>query len=69
MDRLRELARIRETSIAALLRSAVDQLLAQDDMIEIRKRARRAAASAHYRSGLTDLSVNHDKYLAEDFLR
>jgi hypothetical protein len=62
---LRRLAEIRRRSQAALLRDALDELLA-DDRRSRRIAAARAAFGA-FRSGVSDTSVNHDEALEEAF--
>ena len=56
-------ARRRGVSKAALVREALDVLLARDDGDEALERALRAAGSGA--SGLDDLAERHDAYLAE----
>ncbi len=64
MNGLRELARHRGTSMAQLLREAVDALL---DEARDRQRLQRALESiGGFRSGLSDVAHEHDRYLAED---
>lgn len=63
---LRRLAVERGLSIAALIREAVARLLEDQGREE---RVRRAlAAAGRGSSGLGDVSVRHDDYVAEDFL-
>jgi Arc/MetJ-type ribon-helix-helix transcriptional regulator len=61
---LRDLAALREASVSALIREGVDLLLASSLHLEQRKKALEMIG-AYYDSGLTDVSVNHDKYLAD----
>ena len=52
-------------SMAELIRRSVDRLVRTPQSDEERwKRARAAVGGAH--SGHSDVSVNHDRYLAED---
>lgn len=67
--RLRRLARERRTSMAALIREAVERTYpeASDDSMEARwERALELAANTGFRSGIPDLAENHDFYLNED---
>ena len=64
---LKDLAAFRGTSMADLVREAVDQLLSatgpsQDDL-----RARARASAGRFGSGLPDLAADHDRYLLEAF--
>ena len=64
MERARAEARRRGTSLAALVRDAVDQLLARGDDAELREQAKRAVGGFH--SGRHTTSVEHDDVLAQD---
>lgn len=65
MERLRDLAQRRGVSIASLVRSAVDRLLAES---EDDPRARARNASGRFRSGRSsDTSVEHDRALDRAF--
>ena len=65
---LKELAATQNTSMAELVRQSVDSLLrskvrrSQQD-----KKQRALAAVGRFRSGIQDLSSNHDTYLGEVF--
>jgi Arc/MetJ-type ribon-helix-helix transcriptional regulator len=64
--RVRRLAAQRGKSFAAVIRDAVDQL--PDDEAERRERLQRAlefARNSPFRSGKTDISVEHDREYAE----
>ncbi len=67
VKRLKKLAQEKNESIAALVRQGVDLVLAakthEDEMLEKRRRA--ILVSGRFNSGLPDLGVNHDYYLAE----
>lgn len=63
---LRELAAQRKVSIASLVREGVERILA--DNTETEKWRRAAAVLGRFQGGPHDVSTNHDKYLAEDFL-
>jgi ribbon-helix-helix CopG family protein len=55
-------------SIAELIRQGVDQYLAGRNEPSREERIDRAIrAAGKFASGLADISVNHDKYLAEAF--
>lgn len=65
-QRLKRLSIRRGQSLAALVRQGVEKVLqdAEDpDMDEIRKHA--LSIVGKYSSGISDVSVNHDKYLTE----
>jgi hypothetical protein len=64
--RLRRLARERGTSMAALIRDAVDRVYPAraDDSPEARW-ARAMQTIGQHRSGLSDVAVEHDAYFAE----
>jgi hypothetical protein len=65
-DRLRRLARRRRTSMAALIREAVDVVHPEhddDSMTAKWERARRAVGG--FQSGLPDVAERHDEYLIE----
>ena len=66
--RLRRLARERRTSMAALIREAVERTYpeASDDSMQARwERALAFVENTGLRSGLTDVAENHDFYLNE----
>ncbi|HEY6058660.1 MAG TPA: CopG family transcriptional regulator [Candidatus Limnocylindrales bacterium] len=66
MRRLRKAAKDRQTSIAAVIRDAVDATV-PDEEEERRKRFERALAFVGAgNSGLGDLAERHDDYLAEN---
>lgn len=65
---LKELAASRDISVAELIRQSVDATLRALDspkQEEIKRRAK--AVSGRFNSGLPDVGIDHDKYLAEDF--
>ncbi len=65
---LKELAAKYETSMAELIRQAVDEWLRSASSVDREERKRRAiAAAGRYHSEHTDLSIRHDHYLAEAF--
>ncbi len=64
---LKEEARKRGVSVAELIRQGVDRILYQNrpiNVVELRQQA--LALSGKFHSGVNDLAVNHDYYLAED---
>jgi hypothetical protein len=63
---LKELSHQKNSSMADLIRQAVDYWLRAVDPVSLEERRRRAIAAADgFPSGLTDLSEHHDDYLAE----
>jgi Arc/MetJ-type ribon-helix-helix transcriptional regulator len=68
IQRLRALARARGVSIAELIRQSVDRLLDSQGEVDTEERKRRAIAIAGmFRSGVSDLGGQHDRYLAEAY--
>jgi hypothetical protein len=65
IEALRRLGAERHQSMAELIRESVDQMLERSDRAARAQRFLKAAGK--FSSGLNDVSVNHDKYLAEDF--
>lgn len=65
IEALRRLGAQRHQSMAELIRESVDQMLKQYDRAARAQRFLKVAGK--FSSGLNDVSVNHDKYLAEDF--
>ena len=63
---LRRLARTRKTSMAALIRDAVDRTYGVDGNQDARW-ARAMAAVGGFRSGRSDVSERHDDLLADAF--
>jgi hypothetical protein len=66
LQRLRELSKGTGESMAALIRGAVDRLLAESgppDRAALRRRA--LAAVGRFRVGRGDMSERHDRYFAE----
>lgn len=67
-SKLDELARERRVPSSGLIREAVVQLLTPRGLLATDERRRRAlAASGRFSSDVTDLSRNHDAYLAEAY--
>ena len=67
---LKTLSHERGVSIAELIRLSVDEFARKQGPAPItaeEKRQRIMAVVGRYRSGLSDVSRNHDEYLAEDY--
>ena len=65
---LRTMSAERRLPIAELIRQSIDSfLLREAGMSQERKVARAKAAAGRFASGITDVSTEHDKYLAEAF--
>ena len=65
---LKRMAEARHLSVAEIIRQAVDILIKSGNVIDIEERRRRAISAAGlFRSGVSDISVKHDKYLSEAF--
>mgnify|MGYP001442217326 CR=1 FL=1 len=68
---LKKIAAREEISMAEVVRRAVDAKI-REEVQEIPRdeRVRRAmSVMGKFHSGIRDLAVNHDKYLAEDFMK
>jgi hypothetical protein len=64
-ERLKALAAERSVSLAALVREGIERTLAEEERKAKWRRAWEVVGCAHDEAGATDLSVNHDEYLAE----
>ena len=65
---LKQLAALQHTSMAELIRRAVDLFTTSIESGAITERKQRAmAAAGRFRSGSPDVSTRHDDYLAEAF--
>jgi predicted transcriptional regulator len=65
---LKALAEAQNKSTAELIRQAVEQFLRSTGEISPAERKRRAIATAgRFRSGLPDLSTEHNRHLAEAY--
>ncbi len=62
---VKELAARRGVSMAELIRQAVERIVNEGEDAEKWRRA--YAIAGKYHSGHSDISVEHDKYLAEDY--
>lgn len=65
-DRLRRIARRRKTSMAALIRDAVDRAYPEGDSADAAWE-RALASVGGFHSGQGDISGDHDAYLADAF--
>lgn len=64
--RLKQLAAAKGRSIADLIRGSVDTLLAQPEVRHKEAtRSRAVRAAGRFRSGVRDLSSQHDRHLAD----
>lgn len=67
---LKRMSAERDESMAELIRQAVNSFIGSGGKPEPEELKRRAvAAVGKFRSKEKDISINHDKYLAEDFSR
>lgn len=66
-ERLKDIAHNRNQSMAAVIREALDHFLASEDPDREALYRRAAKVIGKYRSGLPDISLEHDRYLEEDF--
>ena len=65
---LKAMAAARTSSVAALIRESVDLLIRRAGGVDIAERKRRAiAAAGRFHSGQADISVEHDRHLAEAY--
>jgi hypothetical protein len=65
---LKKMAQVRQTSVAGLIRKAVDGIIrsqAELDKEEVIKRA--LALTGKFSSGRRDISRNHDRFLSEAY--
>jgi hypothetical protein len=70
MKALRQASAETGKSVAELIRQGVDRYLAGRNQPSREERIRRAIrAAGRFSSGVSDVSVNHDKYLAEAYLQ
>ncbi len=65
-DRVKALARREGASMADVVREAVDRLIEHREREDRWRRA--SSLIGRYHGGKGDVSAEHDKYLAEDFL-
>jgi hypothetical protein len=65
---LKKIAATKQSSIAELIRKAVDNIIKSGAMPDYEERRKRAIKIAgRFRSGKRDVSADHDKYLAEAY--
>ena len=63
---LKKIASARHKSMAELIRQAVEMLFKSGNVVDTEARIEKAiAAAGRFHSGLHDISLKHDKYLAE----
>jgi predicted DNA-binding ribbon-helix-helix protein len=68
MEQLKDLARRRGVSLAALIREGADLVIRSSGTVDEGQRRRRAmAAAGRFHSGQKDLAVAHDRHLAEAY--
>lgn len=65
--RLRELAHSGNESIAAIIRKALDQFLSKQKPNRRTLYRQALTAIGKHRSGVHDISLEHDRYLEEEF--
>jgi predicted DNA-binding protein len=65
--RLKRIATERGVSLATLIREGVDRVLAEEEARARRGRALSVARTSRFRSGVPDISREHDQYLPEAF--
>jgi Ribbon-helix-helix protein, copG family len=63
---VKAMAANRGVSMAEVIREAVDRLVVETERTDKMRSFMKLAG--RYSSGLTDVSVNHDRYLEEDYL-
>ncbi len=67
---LKRLAATRGVSVAELIRQSVDAFIRASKSVDKDEQRRRAiAAAGRFRSGTSDTSSEHDRYLVEAFQR
>jgi hypothetical protein len=68
VNKIKKAAIDQGTSVAEVIRRAVENMVQSSRKITIQERVRRAMEIAgKFRSGKTNISRNHDKYLAEAY--
>ena len=65
--RLKELAHAGNESVAAIIRKALDQFLANQKPDRRTLYRQALAVLGKYQAGLHDVSLEHDRYLEEEF--
>jgi hypothetical protein len=70
IEALQQLSAVTGLSIADLIRQGIDQYLAKQRGLDPKDRIERAIRVAgRFSSGMTDVSANHDKHLADAIKR
>jgi hypothetical protein len=68
MNSLRKIAASQQSSIAELIRKAVDNIIQSGAVPDYEEKRQRAITIAgKFRSGKQDISLRHDKYLSESY--
>ena len=68
MNALKKIAVAKNSSIAELIRTAVDNIIKSGTVPDSEERRKRAIQIAgKFRSGKRDISLRHDKYLVEAY--
>lgn len=67
VERLKELARTGNKSMAGIIREALDQFLENRGPGDCTLRRQAFGVAGKYRCGLNDISIAHDKYLEDAF--
>ena len=68
---LKDLSHKQGISIAKIVRQSVDEYTLRQEtehVVSDEQRRRAMAAAGRFSSGLSDISVNHDEYLAEAYM-
>ena len=65
--RLKDLAHASNESIAAIIRKALDQFLSKQEPDRRTLYRQALTAIGKHRSGVHDISLEHDRYLEEEF--
>ncbi|MCP4754773.1 MAG: ribbon-helix-helix protein, CopG family [Proteobacteria bacterium] len=65
MDWLKSKAKERGISISKIFRESVDLYRKREDRLPEKKRERALSAVGRFASGKSDVSINHDDYLAD----
>jgi hypothetical protein len=64
-EALKALAAKRGVSMAELIRRGIDQVIRAERSLDEDRRKRALAIAEGFRSGLSDLAAEHDRYLTE----
>ena len=66
--KLKDLAKVKNVSVAEIIRQSIDFLLRNSTVLDIEEKKKRAIqAIGKFKSGIGDISENHDDYLGEAF--